>query len=505
MSSAPKGSLEREIKLGAWPGFAMPDLTDLAPGVEVVAEPALDLDATYVDTADLQLVRNGVSLRRRTGEGAPRWTLKLPSGQAGAGLVRREFDVDDPGRVVPAELATLVTGWVRSAPLVPVAVIRSHRERLRLLDADGTELLEIDDDEVSVVDDGHVAARFREVEVELAEPSAADLMQTVSDALVAAGAGAPDPTSKIVRALGPRALVPPDLAVPELGPDSDMAAVVTAAVRHSVAQIVSHDHVVRLDDDSEGVHKARVGTRRLRSDLQTLAPVLVDGWADDLRAELKELAGALGVVRDTDVLIERLLRHVGELPSEHRAAAGRVIRHLENGRKAQVAALLATMSDPGYVELLDDLVAAALRPRLADSSSATAFDRLPDLVRPRWRRLRKAVDRLGHHPADDDLHRVRILAKRARYACELAAPVMGPDAVDLADRLTALQDVLGELHDTAVAQEWLRSVVPTIPDDQGVAAGELVTLERERAAELRAAWPAAWAACDRKALTRWFR
>ena len=65
--------------------------------------------------------------------------------------------------------------------------------------------------------------------------------------------------------------------------------------------------------------------------------------------------------------------------------------------------------------------------------------------------------------------------------------------------------MLGELHDTAVAQEWLRSVVPTVPDDQRIAAGELVTLERDRAAELRAAWPAAWAACDRKALTRWFR
>ena len=505
MSAAPKGSIEREIKLGAWPGFAMPDLTGLAEGVQVVAEPALDLDATYVDTADLQLVRNGVSLRRRTGEGPPRWTLKLPSGETGAGLSRREFDVDDPGHVVPAELAALVTGWVRSAPLVAVAVIRSHRERLRLVDADGTELLEIDDDEVSVIDDGHVAARFREVEVELAEPAAADLMQAVSDALVAAGAGAPDPTSKIVRALGPRALVPPDLVVPEVGPDSDMAVVITAAVRHSVGQIIGHDHVVRLDDDTEGVHKARVGTRRLRSDLQTLAPVLADGWGDGLRAELKGLAASLGVVRDTDVLVERLLRHVGQLPADHRPAAGRLVRHLENGRKAQVAALLEAMSDAAYVELLDDLVAAAVRPELADGASGPAVERLPKLVRPRWRRLRKTVDALGRHPADEQLHAVRILAKRARYACELAAPVMGDDAADLADRLAELQDVLGELHDTAVAQEWLRSVVPTVPDDQQVAAGDLVELERDRAAELRAAWPAAWAACDRKALTRWLR
>jgi CHAD domain-containing protein len=163
------------------------------------------------------------------------------------------------------------------------------------------------------------------------------------------------------------------------------------------------------------------------------------------------------------------------------------------------------MSEPRYVEMLDDLVAAALRPRLADGVGGAAAERLPALVRPRWRRLRKAVDQLGHHPDDEALHGLRILAKRARYACELAAPVMGVDAADLGERLTDLQDVLGELHDTAVSQEWLRSVVPTIAEDQSVAAGELVAIERARATELRAAWPAAWAACDRKSLTRWFR
>jgi CHAD domain-containing protein len=505
VSAAPNGSVEREIKLGAWPGFSMPDLADLAPGVRVVAEPALDLDATYFDTADLQLVRNGVSLRRRTGEGAPRWTLKLPAGRLDSVLARREFDVEDPGHVVPAELAALVTGWVRRAPLVPVVVIRSHRERLRLVDADGHELVEIDDDEVSVIDDGHVAARFREVEVELAEHGSSDLMHLVSDALVAAGAGAPDPTSKVVRALGPRALAPVDLATPTLDADSSIGDVVTSALRRSVAQILANDHVIRLDDDIEGVHKARVGTRRLRSDLQTLAPVLADGWADDLRSELKDLAAALGVVRDADVLIERLWRAAETLPAEDRGAAGLVVRHLEDGRRAQVGALLVAMSDDRYVALLDDLVAAALRPRFADHAATPAAERLPELVRPRWRRLRRAVEHLGPRPTDEALHGVRILAKRARYACELAAPVMGDDAADLGTGLARLQDVLGELHDSAVAEEWLRSVLPTLAPEGRFAAGELVAAERAAAAELRAAWPATWAACDRKALTRWFR
>jgi CHAD domain-containing protein len=471
----------------------------------VRSEAALDLDATYVDTPDLQLVRNGASLRRRTGEGPPRWTLKLPSGRDGDVLLRRELDVDDPGHEVPEALRALTTGWVRRAPLGPVAVIRSHRERLRLLGADGATLAEIDDDEVSVIDAGHVAARFREVEVELAEGGSPDLLTLVTEALVAAGAGAPDPTSKVARALGPRALAPPELSVTPPGPDATVAEAVGAALRRSVGQVVAWDHVVRLDDDVEGVHKVRVGTRRLRSDLTTLEPVLDQAWAEDLRGRLAELAARLGAVRDTDVLLERLWGAVEELREEDRPGAAVVVQRLEDERRAHLGSLHATMSGAAYVELLDDLVAAALRPCLSPAGREPAAEVLPALVRPRWRRLRRAVEGLGDAPSDDALHRVRILAKRARYASELVAPVVGDDAADLAACLAALQDVLGELHDAVVAEAWLRDHRGALTHDEGFAAGELAALQRADADQHRRAWPAAWAACDRKALTRWFR
>jgi CHAD domain-containing protein len=498
-------NLEREAKLGAWPGFAMPDLSGVAPGVRVEARPTLELDAVYVDTPDLALVRRGGSLRRRTGEGAPRWTLKLPVGSSDVVLSRRELDVEDAGDQVPERLARLVTGWVRRSPLAPVAVIRSHRERLVLLGADGAQLAEIDDDEVSVIDDGHVAARFREVEVELAAGGSDELLRAVTDALVRAGAGAPDPTSKVARALGPRALLPPDLAPVPPDPSSTMADVVRSALRRSAGQIVDHDHVVRLDDDIEGVHKMRVATRRLRSDLQTLEPVLERGWADELRGDLKALAAELGTVRDTDVLLARLRRHIGELPADDRPVAARIVGRLEDARRAQVGALLATLDSDAYVDLLDEVVAGALEPRLGPDGDDAAVDALPGLVRPRWRRLTKAVRALGPQPADEDLHQVRILAKRARYAAELAAPVAGDAAADLAAHLAEVQDVLGEIHDTVVAEGWLRAVALELDHEARFAAGALAATQRAERAALTAAWPDTWAACDRKALTGWLR
>ncbi|HEX6312735.1 MAG TPA: CYTH domain-containing protein, partial [Acidimicrobiia bacterium] len=85
---------EREVKLAPAPGFRLPDLTGVVPGVGVGPAETVDLQATYYDTADLRLVRAGASLRHRSDEG---WTVKLPgAGDHDGLLVRREHHFDEP-------------------------------------------------------------------------------------------------------------------------------------------------------------------------------------------------------------------------------------------------------------------------------------------------------------------------------------------------------------------------------------------------------------------------
>ncbi|HWW52327.1 MAG TPA: hypothetical protein VNY84_01050, partial [Acidimicrobiales bacterium] len=60
------GNLEREVKMGAWAGFAMPDLTGVVDGASVSVLRPLRLRATYYDTPDLRLARAGISVRHRT-------------------------------------------------------------------------------------------------------------------------------------------------------------------------------------------------------------------------------------------------------------------------------------------------------------------------------------------------------------------------------------------------------------------------------------------------------
>jgi len=111
------------------------------------------------------------------------------------------------------------------------------------------------------------------------------------------------------------------------------------------------------------------------------------------------------------------------------------------------------------------------------------------------------VRQLPENPTDPELHRIRILAKRARYAAEAVAPVAGRDASAFARAAAKLQTVLGEHQDSVTAQAWLRAAKVT--GRRAFVAGELIALEHIAAGESRAEWPRAWKSLDRKKLRDW--
>ena len=495
-------AIEREVKLGAWAGFRLPDLHGVAADVTVVPRPTQTLTAVYYDTPDLRLARWGVTLRHRSGAGHE-WTVKLPDGDDGPALVRRELNFDRPASHVPPEASELVLAYARGVPLGAVARLRTVRCGVDVVDREGTKIAEVVDDEVSVMNEGRVAARFREVEVELGERAPAGLLDAVVSSLRAAGAGAPDPTPKVVRALGPRALAPPDVEVYELGRRATTADVVTHAIATSVTRILRHDPGVRIGDDPEDVHQARVGTRRLRSDLRTFAPVLDESWLAALRDDLRWLAGSLGAVRDSDVLDERLRHQAAGMAGSTARVEATLFRQLAAERDRARAALAEAMASPRYVALLDELVAAARAPRLGDGADRRAPRVVPKLVARPWRKLRSQVKGLPAEPSADDLHQVRIRAKRARYAAEAAAPMVGGKAASFARALARLQTVLGDHQDAIVAEAWLRGFVASTDPAAQATVAELIALQQAEAEHCRRRWRAAWTRASAKSLRSW--
>ena len=496
---APRGVREREIKLAAPPGFRLLDLGAVADGVVVTAGEERHLVTVYWDTPDLRLIRWGCTLRHRAGEG---WTVKLPQASEGIAMVRNEHRIEGPATHPPEEAADLLRAMVRSAPLEPVARMRTVRRVVALLSAEGRPLAEIDDDEVSVYHGRRVAARFREIEVEINDGCPDELVDAVLERLHEGGAGRPDPTPKLVRALGDRALAPPEVVVPDLDPAAATAGdVIRAAIAGSAARLIRHDPGVRIGGHPEDVHQARVATRRMRSDLRTFAGLVEPEWAAGLRQELSELADELGTVRDAEVLRDRLKATARALPGVDHPAARRIAGQLTAAVTAGRRRLLATMREPGYIELLDHLVEAADAPRLGPGAAAPAREALPAIVAVPWQSLRRGARRADENSPDEELHALRIKAKRCRYAAEAAAPVLGRRAAEFAKAVAGLQEVLGEHHDAVVAGAWLRENAGQGPE--AFVAGELCALEAVAAQGSRKAWPDAWKKVSRKELRAW--
>jgi CHAD domain-containing protein len=482
---------ERELKLDVPEGFAIPQFDAWEP----VSDDEVVLSATYWDTTDLRLLAWGHTLRRRTASDGSEdgWTLKLAHPPTGQVAVRDEIDAPPDTDHPPSALVDAVRGIIRHEPLRPVATIETRRRRRRFRDPATQTVVEVADDRVTSTVDEQPGPSFRQLEVELLAGDDGGI-ERACRVLRTSGATAADPTPKLARVLADRLPAPPlpDVA---LGPDATIGDLVRAAFAGAARRLLTHDPYVRVSDDPEAVHQARVATRRLRSDLKTLGQFLDEFRTDGLRRELGWLGGAFGAVRDLDVLAEHLRHDAETLTEEDAAPAPKLLERLAEQRHAAALELRDAMASSRYLVLVEDLHRFAERPphRHDANPARPAAPVARTLVRRAYRRVTTAVQHLDGDPPDAALHEIRKRAKRARYAAELVAPLT-PRAVGvLADRLARLQDALGELQDAVVAEAWLRSLRSRhVSVPEAFAAGQLAQLQTAARARARANWPKAW-------------
>ncbi|MDX6522199.1 MAG: hypothetical protein QOF08_2804 [Gaiellales bacterium] len=474
-----KRTVEREIKLRAGDGFALPgDLGDpMAPR---------RFSSTYHDTPDHRLAASGYTLRYRSETGSGSWQLKLPHGGD-----RLELELPGPPEHVPQRFDDLVAATTRGRPLLPVATLDTVRQGVMVRD-DGRDLAEVVIDEVTVTGRGAAVERLDELEVELVEGDDGSLRR-IERALRAAGALDADERPKLFQALGlvrgkPRR---PKRSAP--------------AIEHLVAMldqqyraILVRDPGTRLGSDPEDLHQHRVAIRRMRALLRAARPMLDAGWVRELRTELGWAGRALGEVRDLDVLIQHLTSDAVILDARERAAFETLMDQIAARRAAARRTMLSDLRHTRYTRLLD-----RLESELADPPVVDEGVKLRTIARAEQRRLRKKMRALGDAPSDDALHAVRIAVKRARYAGELAEISVGKRATRYIAATKALQDVLGEHQDAAVAEQVVRNLLEgdaaPVSTQAAFAAGMLVERQHERRRDARAAVPAAWSAVKRHA------
>jgi triphosphatase len=189
----------------------------------------------------------------------------------------------------------------------------------------------------------------------------------------------------------------------------------------------------------------RVATRRLRAALKLYAGVL-PRRAERYERDLRHFARAMGDVRDLDVHLERLS---GEA-SRNGEVLQEVVAVLKERRVEARRRLLEALDSRRYERLVSNF-SGTLRRGRSPAPTGPILEVAPDLVRRRYKKVRKAADALGEDSPPGEFHELRKKGKRLRYALEPQQEIYGEPAEKMVKVLKTIQDDLGDHQDLVVA------------------------------------------------------
>lgn len=232
-----------------------------------------------------------------------------------------------------------------------------------------------------------------------------------------------------------------------------------AVLRLRFDEVFDHAEAVLGDGEVGEIHDLRVAIRRLRTAMSDLSGILAERPLKRVKHDLKNLAEALGTIRDQDVAI--LLLQEFAVLAEKQSIRDGIDEMIDQHRKKRKRAhsRLQEDFDSGSFNKLRD----RFSKRIADSiSQPELFDspKMRDvakaMVMMRLQKFRAMGDAIRRPLDAGKLHELRIAAKRLRYTIELFGTLCGDEIASFAPELAKLQSHLGDVHDCDIWTETLR-------------------------------------------------
>jgi len=267
----------------------------------------------------------------------------------------------------------------------------------------------------------------------------------------------------------------PEDAVTPLNPEDPIAEAGRQILLREFIRMRSQEDGVREDKDIEFVHDMRVATRRQRSAFRLLDDYYKTKPVRPFIQSLKSLAGALGAVRDLDVMMQDLRRAQRIYRDQDTGVFDVILSKLDKKRSKAMKKLLALMDSKAHRQFLKLYAEFLTQPGVgaksidADDVTPTQVRHiLPGLLHEHLATVR-AYDGVIHEDIDttDDatLHALRIEFKRLRYATDFFSDVLGSSGKTFIREIKTIQDHLGRMNDIHVAQLQLENYLDLVPDD----------------------------------------
>ena len=265
------------------------------------------------------------------------------------------------------------------------------------------------------------------------------------------------------------------------------------AIAKHYKKILKHESKVLKDKDPEQLHQMRVGMRRLRSAIVGFAPALNLPIAVSDK-NIAKIAKVLGKLRDIDVLQDNLItQYQPNLPEIEQKNLQAILKALKKQRKSVFKDVKRTLHSRRYVQLKTGLEAWLESPTYNADATRLGFTKLasvkiqrvlPDLLLPQasifllhpgWLvgvEIKSGEIILAQENSIPEmssaeakiLHDLRKSAKKTRYNMELFTNFYGNLYDDYLKQITEVQEVLGNLQDSAVLIEFLASLSHEEPE-----------------------------------------
>lgn len=518
-------------------------LQELA-GYSLVPLGRVQVTDRYYDTPEGHFLAASFSCRLRSQGEQILVTLK-GLGSADGGVHRRtEHEVALPSEMLnpagwpPGEARELALELAGEAPLQPLVDMKQIRARRDLMDGD-RRVAEVSLDEVRA-SLGKRPSCYYEMEVELGTEGTEDDLYRVAAALQSEHGLTPEPRSKFERALSARgrrsrrrraaetaaagtetpagaespavageqqpAEAPVLPQPPPMHPDDPMSEAGRKVILTHFMKMLANEAGTREGVDIEFLHDMRVSTRRMRAAFRIFEPFYSAKAVKRFNKGLRRTGGALGVVRDLDVLIEKAEAYEAGLAPDDGMTIQPLLENWHAARDRSRQELTEYLDSSAYRRFVEEFrtfletPGAHARPVPAGEPVAHQVRHIvPRLVMERYEQVRAYEPILDSAPVTT-YHMLRIDCKRLRYALEFFAPLLGAGAPALIKQVTGMQDLLGAMQDAHVAEgliaEFLagqgkrKKKAPPLPPMPGVEAYHLA--QQQLQAELLAAFPAPW-------------
>ena len=431
-------------------------------------------NSIYFDSDDQYLRGHGVTLRvRKIGD---RRIQTIKAINHGSSFLERseweeaiEGDLPDLSRVKDTALGPLLTDDVRNA-LKPLFETQIERTLYHLNGAGSDIVMAVNEGQIVASD---LSSPVSEIELELKHGNAADLFEIAREIaeIVPAELDFKSKAERGYELIEKKPVAAERACDPKLksgiATGRAFTLIGSACLRQMVANVPP-----MINRDAEALHQMRVALRRLRAAISLFSEVVSDDRINTIKTELRWLAQECGPARDLDTLLVEVLK---PLRKQHADEPGLVSicrmferKRLKSYRRAQEAVQSAQFRKL----VLDTAEWVKAGPwGTSESLPMRARRELPIEIyaAEQLSRRRQKIRRRGAKIRDmtlEQLHRLRIQVKKARYAAEFFSDVFqGKRSAkrykEIRSSLTQLQDCLGGINDIATRKMLFAEIIAT--------------------------------------------